>query len=119
MNTWRSTGLAILVAGVAGYTSAPPAAAQAAAAKPAAAPAATGEMTGKVVWVDLKHAALLLECLDNGCVSVGGKKGETYTSMIPDTLKKAAEALKEESNVKVTFVDRVDGGRTLTSVTPQ
>jgi len=75
-------------------------------------------MTGKVVWVDLKHSALLLECLDSdGCKSVEGKKGETYTSMIPDTLRKTAEALKEDTNVKVTFVDRAGGGRTLTSIT--
>ena len=78
-----------------------------------------GELKGKVVWADLKNSALLLECIDNdGCKDVGGKKGETYTLVIPDDMKKSAEAWKEGSAVKATFEDRADGGRLLKAAAP-
>ncbi len=78
-----------------------------------------GELKGKVVWADIKNSALLLECVDNdGCKDVGGKKGETYTLVIPDDMKKSVEAWKEGSAVKATFEDKSDGGRLLKAATP-
>lgn len=82
----------------------------------AAASVSTGELTGKVVWVDLKNASLLLECQDSdGCKAVGGKKGETYPVSIPAALKNTATSWKEGGLVKVTFEDRPDGGRIMKS----
>lgn len=91
---------------------------------PAPAPAAsakaaahTGTLSGKIVWVDLKTSSLLVECQDDaGCKSVKGKKGETHASVIPASLKGAAESWKEGSMVKITFEDLPDGGRVLKTV---
>ena len=78
-----------------------------------------GELNGKIVWADLKNSALLLECQDDaGCKDVGGKKGETYTLVIPDSLKKSAESWKEGSAVRTTFEDKADGGRILKAASP-
>lgn len=81
--------------------------------------ASAGEMKGKVVWADVKNSALLLECMDSdGCKDVSGKKGETYTLIIPDNMKKEIETLKEGSTVKATFEDKADGGRLLKATAP-
>lgn len=78
-----------------------------------------GELSGKVVWADIKNSALLVECQDDaGCKDVGGKKGETYTLVIPDDMKKAAESWKEGSALKTTFEDKADGGRLLKAASP-
>ena len=96
---------------------APSAAKPAPAAAVAAGPATGGSMSGKIVWVDLKHSALLVECESNdACKSVQGKKGETYTLTIPDAMKGAAASWKEGGKVQVMFEDRPDGGRFLKSV---
>ncbi|MDP1691589.1 MAG: hypothetical protein Q8L49_06500 [Burkholderiaceae bacterium] len=89
-----------------------------AAAPPAAAPAAKVEhLSGKVVWVDLKNSSLLVECQnDEGCKAVKGKKGETYPSLIPASLKGAAGSWAEGSLVTVTYEDRPDGGRVIQKV---
>lgn len=95
----------------------PPAAAPRAAASSAA--PAGGEMSGKIVWVDMKNSALLVVCETNeGCKDVQGKKGETYTLIIPDSMKGRAASWKEGGMVKVVFEDRADGGRALKSVSP-
>ena len=114
---------ALLIAGSALYGCAtqqspsPPAAAAAPKAAPAAA-AAGGKMSGKIVWVDMKNSARLVVCETNdGCKDVQGKQGETYTLVIPDTLKGSARSWKEGGMVNVVFEDRADGGRTLKSVT--
>ena len=110
----------VSIAGCATKPSAAPAAQAAApkpASQPAAAPAAANTMSGKIVWVDLKNSALLVECVDNdGCKSVQGKKGETYTLVIPDGMKGTAASWKEGGQVKILFEDRADGGRSLRSV---
>ena len=81
--------------------------------------ALAGEISGKIVWADLKNSALLVECLENAdCKDVGGKKGETYTLVIPDSLKKSAESWKEGSAVRTTFEDKADGGRILKAASP-
>jgi hypothetical protein len=83
----------------------------------AAAPSAGNDIKGKIVWVDLKNSALLVVCEDDaGCKSVQGKKGETYTLVIPESMKKSAGAWKEGGLVSVVFEDRADGGRTVKSV---
>lgn len=54
------------------------------------------EAKGKLVWIDKQNAALLLECADKGCPTIpNAKTGETYTFLIPPTMKAAADALKE------------------------
>jgi hypothetical protein len=47
---------------------------------------------------------------------VQGKKGETFTMIIPDNLRKDAESWSEGSKVAVVFEDRESGGRALKSV---
>lgn len=80
---------------------------------------ASGEMNGKVIWVDMKNSALLVECLETAaCKDLPGNKGETFTIIIPDALKKAAESWKEGVSVKVAFEDRAEGGRTVKTVVP-
>lgn len=110
-----SLGVAMTLAGCAMPAS--QATAPAAPVAAAKAGAVSGTMAGKVVWVDLKNSALLVVCQDDaGCKDVSGKKGETYTLIIPPAMKKAAEGWKEGGAVKVTFEDRDDGGRSLKSV---
>lgn len=78
-----------------------------------------GEMSGKVIWVDKKNSALLVECLETAaCKDVPGNKGETFTIIIPDALKQAADSWKEGASVKVTFEDRAEGGRIVKAVVP-
>jgi hypothetical protein len=94
-----------------------PRVAQAAPTKPAASAPAGGALSGKIVWVDLKNSALLVECESNdACKSVGGKKGETYTLTIPEKMKGTAASWKEGGMVKILFEDRPDGARALKSV---
>jgi hypothetical protein len=79
--------------------------------------ATAGEMRGTVVWVDTKNAAVLLVCDDDAnCKDVQGKKGETFTMVIPANLRKAAESWSEGSKVTVVFEDQEAGGRALKSV---
>jgi len=79
--------------------------------------AIAGEMRGAVVWVDMKNSAVLVVCEDDaGCKDVQGKKGETFTMVIPGDLRKAAESWSEGSRVTVVFEDREGGGRALKSV---
>lgn len=66
--------------------------------------ASADDATGKVVWVDQKNNALLLECVDKGCAKIpGAKTGETFTFAIPASLKSATGALKEGQQVTVTY----------------
>ncbi|MSO92785.1 MAG: hypothetical protein EXQ86_05215 [Rhodospirillales bacterium] len=82
--------------------------------------ALAGEISGKIVWADIKNSALLLECQENDdCKDVGGKKGETYTLVIPDDMKKTVESWKEGSAVKATFEDKADGGRLIKAAAPK
>lgn len=79
--------------------------------------AVAGEMRGTVVWVDLKNSALLIVCDENdACKDVQGKKGETFTMVIPDGMKQAAASWKEGGKVAVVFEDRDSGGRALKTV---
>jgi hypothetical protein len=76
-----------------------------------------GEMSGSVVWVDMKNSAVLVVCdEDANCKDVQGKKGETFTMIIPDNLRKDAESWSEGSRLTVVFEDRDSGGRALKSV---
>lgn len=75
------------------------------------------EATGKVVWVDQKNNALLLECVEGGCAKIpAAKKGETFTFVIPANLKGAADALKENQQVTVTYRAAQGGGYGLVGV---
>lgn len=75
------------------------------------------EATGKVVWVDQKNNALLLECVDNGCPKIpSAKTGETFTFVIPANLKSAVGGLKEGQKVTVTYQAAKDGAYTLSAV---
>jgi len=79
--------------------------------------ALAGEMRGAVVWVDMKNSAVLVVCEEDAtCKDVQGKKGETFTMIIPDNLRKDAESWSEGSRVAVVFEDRESGGRALKSV---
>lgn len=78
---------------------------------------AAGEMRGTVVWVDLKNSALLIVCdEDAACKDVSGKKGETFTLIIPEGMKQSATSWKEGGKVAVVFEDRDSGGRALKTV---
>jgi hypothetical protein len=75
------------------------------------------EATGKVVWVDQKNNALLLECVDKGCPKIpSAKTGETFTFVIPASLKGAVGGLKEGQQVTVTYQAAKDGAYTLSAV---
>jgi hypothetical protein len=79
--------------------------------------AIAGEMRGVVVWVDMKNSALLVVCEDDaGCKDLQGKKGETFTMVIPDSMKPAASAWQEGGKVTVVFEDRDAGGWALKTV---
>ncbi|MEK7691693.1 MAG: hypothetical protein AAB425_11805, partial [Bdellovibrionota bacterium] len=92
---WKGLGALVvgaLVVAVAGCATTEPAKA------PAAAAAHGGELSGKVVWVDMKNSALLVECQkDDECKYMKGKKGETFTFVIPDSLNGAAASWAEVS----------------------
>ncbi|MCC7016582.1 MAG: hypothetical protein IT564_05210 [Rhodospirillales bacterium] len=80
-------------------------------------PAQADEATGKVVWIDAKNNALLLECVDNGCAKIpSAKKGETFTFVIPASLKNAVAALKEGQQVTVTYQAAQGAGYNLVAV---
>lgn len=79
--------------------------------------AAAEEATGKVVWIDQKNSALLLECMKDGCAKIpSAKPGETFTFMIPATLKGKAFALKEGQQVSVVYQEVKDQGYALTGI---
>lgn len=80
-------------------------------------PASADEATGKVVWVDAKNNALLLECVNNGCAKIPeAKTGETFTFVIPANLKSAVAAIKEGQQVTVTYQVAQGGGYSLAAV---
>ena len=81
-------------------------------------PAKTNDQaTGKVVWIDQKNNALLLECVEGGCAKIpGAKTGETFTFVIPANLKDATSALKENQQVTVTYQAAQGGGYGLVGV---
>lgn len=57
-----------------------------------------------LVWIDLRHSALLLECAENGCSSIpNAKTGETYTFLIPPAMKATTDKLKEGQPVTVSY----------------
>ncbi len=75
------------------------------------------EATGKVVWVDQKNNALLLECIDKGCPKIpAAKTGETFTFVIPANMKGAVGGLKEGQQVTVTYQTAKDGAYMLSAV---
>lgn len=75
------------------------------------------DATGKVVWVDQQHNALLLECVDKGCAKIPeAKTGETFTFAIPANLKSAVGSLKEGQQVTVTYKAGQGSGYTLVAV---
>lgn len=62
------------------------------------------EATGKVVWVDTKNNAILIECSAGGCAKIpGAKDGETFTFVIPANLMSAVAGLKEGQQVTLTY----------------
>ena len=75
------------------------------------------EATGKVVWVDQRNSSLLLECPANGCTKIpDAKPGETYTFVIPGSLKSAVAALKEGQTVTITYADEKEKGYVISAV---
>ncbi|MFZ5556504.1 MAG: hypothetical protein ACOZDY_07265 [Pseudomonadota bacterium] len=75
------------------------------------------EATGKVVWIDEKSSALLLECVEGGCGKIpSAKPGETFTFTIPAGLKSKAFALKEGQQVSVSYQEVKDQGYALTAI---
>lgn len=78
---------------------------------------ADDQATGKVVWVDQKNNALLLECTENGCAKIpSAKTGETFTFVIPANLKNAVAAIKEGQQVTVTYQATQNAGYNLVAV---
>lgn len=75
------------------------------------------EVTGKLVWVDAKHSALLLECTEGGCIKIpSAKPGETYTFVVPENLKTAVSVLKEGQQVTFAFEDVKETGYVIVGV---
>jgi hypothetical protein len=69
------------------------------------------EATAKVVWYDGKNSSLLLECPDKGCPKIpNAKTGETYTFMVPESLRKQVAEIKEGEVVKVVYDDAKEKG---------
>jgi len=80
-------------------------------------PALADEATGKVVWVDAKNNALLLECVENGCAKIpSAKTGETFTFVIPADLKNTVASIKEGQQVTVTYQAAQGAGYNLVAV---
>ena len=80
-------------------------------------PARADEATGKVIWVDMKNNALLLECVANGCAKIpSAQVGETFTFVIPANLKTAVTTIKEGQQVTVTYQAAQGGGYNLVAV---
>lgn len=78
-----------------------------------------GEATGKVVFVDAKNAALLVEAPKGGGGIPGAKEGETFTFVVPTELQGSVKSLVPGSQVTITFEEKEgkDGPRTIKSVT--
>jgi hypothetical protein len=75
------------------------------------------EATGNVVWVDERHSALLLECIEDGCPTIpNAKTGETYTFLIPADLKPTTDALQEGQKVTVVYEETQDNAYRLVTV---
>ena len=74
--------------------------------------------TGKVVWVDSKNSSLLIECnTDISCKAIpSAKAGETYTFVIPESLKGSIKLLKEGQEVTVIYDDQKEKGYVLTGL---
>ena len=72
------------------------------------------EATGKVVLVDTKNSALLIECSESGCAKIpAAKAGETYSFAIPEKLRSSTAALKEGQLITVQYVEAKEGNYTL------
>jgi hypothetical protein len=77
------------------------------------------EATGKVVWVDAKNSALLLECIANGCKQIpSAAVGETFSFSIPEKLKASAATLKEGQQITVAYEQAPQGGYALVELKP-
>ena len=77
------------------------------------------EATGKVVWVDAKNSALLLECIANGCKQIpSAAAGETFSFSIPENLKASAVVLKEGQLITVAYQQSPQGGYALVEFKP-
>ncbi len=78
------------------------------------------EATGKVVWVDTKNSALLIECTQTGCAKIpAAKAGETYTFAIPEKLRSSTAALKEGQTVTVQYTEAKEGNYTVLEIKQQ
>jgi hypothetical protein len=77
------------------------------------------EATGKVVWVDTRNAALLLECVADGCKQIpSAAKGETFTFAIPERLMAGVGALKEGQQITVAYEKTAQGSYALVELKP-
>jgi hypothetical protein len=77
------------------------------------------EATGKVVWVDARNSALLLECIADGCKQIpAAAKGETFTFSIPEKLKAGAVALKEGQQITIAYEKTQQGSYALVELKP-
>ena len=77
------------------------------------------EATGKVVWVDGKNSALLVECIANGCKQIpSAAAGETFTFSIPANLMAGAAALKEGQQITFAYEKTSQGSYALVELKP-
>ena len=77
------------------------------------------EATGKIVWVDAKNSALLLECVANGCKQIpSAAVGETFTFSIPDNLKAGIAALKEGQQITIAYEKTQQGSYAVVELKP-
>jgi hypothetical protein len=75
------------------------------------------EATGKVVWVDMKNSALLLECAKDGCTKIPtAQAGETFSFAIPEKLKSSVVALKEGQQITVQYEQAKEGNYALVAL---
>ncbi|MBI1384240.1 MAG: hypothetical protein GC150_04965 [Rhizobiales bacterium] len=79
--------------------------------------ALAAEASGKLVWIDQKNSALLLECSDGGCGAIpNAKKGETYTFIITDGVRGATGALQEGQTLTLVYDEAEDKSYRLTAI---
>lgn len=77
------------------------------------------EATGKVVWVDTRNSALLLECVTDGCKQIpSAAKGETFTFSIPEKLRTGVAGLKEGQQITVSYEKTPQGSYALVELKP-
>lgn len=75
------------------------------------------EAKGNLVWIDQQNSALLLECIQDGCPTIpNAKTGETYTFVIPETVKPALSALKEGQEITLVYEETEDKAYRLVAV---